>query len=303
MIFTLNDRNPKDKLLIFENFRIDETLPRNVKPVVKPTPPTGLGASADSLVNFTQQNSDGVYTLTASSAATSPSFIISGNTVVSSNGMWSAFNQEPIKPSWFARFKAFCTRQKLALMVKLTETKVQYVFDLVLKNAEAMKIFNERMDAHGKLLENAKKAGQVAMVEKLTKEIELRKYENALIASGITKRVTEKQLLEFTAKCHKGLNLDWVKNFTRPIPEELVEIKAKADEAKLFDNYVVLYYDPENRSAEMTEAEKEKAKDPILFGVMRASRNLYFIGDWKDELCDLTLADIVDKLGTKLDIQ
>jgi hypothetical protein len=158
------------------------------------------------------------------------------------------------------------------------------------------------MDAHVKLIENAKKAGQVAMVEKLNKEIELRKYENALIASGIIKRVTEKQLLDFSDKCQKGLCLDWIKNFTRPIPEEIVELKTKADEACLFDNYVVLYYDPENRSAEMTEAEKERAKDPILFGVMRASRNLYFIGDWKDEQCDLQLSDIVEKLQNKLDI-
>jgi len=52
----------------------------------------------------------------------------------------------------------------------------------------------------------------------------------------------------------------------------------------------------------MTEAEKERAKDPILFGVMRASRNLYFIGDWKDEQCDLQLSDIVEKLQNKLDI-
>jgi hypothetical protein len=39
----------------------------------------------------------------------------------------------------------------------------------------------------------------------------------------------------------------------------------------------------------MTKAEVEKAKDPILFGVVKGTRNLYYIGDWIDEYCDLTL--------------
>jgi hypothetical protein len=30
---------------------------------------------------------------------------------------------------------------------------------------------------------------------------------------------------------------------------------------------------------------------------MRGSRNLYYMGDWVDEQCDLTLAQIVDALG------
>jgi len=49
----------------------------------------------------------------------------------------------------------------------------------------------------------------------------------------------------------------------------------------------------------MTEKEKEKAKDPILFGVMKNSRNLYFIADWEDEYCDLTLSKMLNVLGKK----
>lgn len=41
-------------------------------------------------------------------------------------------------------------------------------------------------------------------------------------------------------------------------------------------------------------------KDPILFGVMEHSRKLYYIGDWKDEYCDLTLEDMFTSLGEKV---
>jgi hypothetical protein len=46
----------------------------------------------------------------------------------------------------------------------------------------------------------------------------------------------------------------------------------------------------------MTKAEVEKAKDPILFGVLKGTRNLYFIGDWIDEYCDLTLDKFLSTL-------
>src|SRR4030042_1990609 len=68
------------------------------------------------------------------------------------------------------------------------------------------------------------------------------------------------------------------------------EIEKKA----LFDGYVVVHTDPNNTSVMKTVEEK---KDPILFGVISESDRFYFIADWKDELCDLTLEKIIDKLG------
>ena len=36
------------------------------------------------------------------------------------------------------------------------------------------------------------------------------------------------------------------------------------------------------------EREKAKRRDPILFGIFKESRKLYYIGDWVDDYCDLT---------------
>ena len=43
--------------------------------------------------------------------------------------------------------------------------------------------------------------------------------------------------------------------------------------------------------------EVEKAKDPILFGVIAGSNKLYYIDDWIDEYCDLRFENIVDIIG------
>jgi len=45
---------------------------------------------------------------------------------------------------------------------------------------------------------------------------------------------------------------------------------------------------------------RERRKDPILFGVINGRRQLYYVGDWTDEFCDLTLDQIVDTLGREV---
>ena len=69
-----------------------------------------------------------------------------------------------------------------------------------------------------------------------------------------------------------------------------MEIKKAADERGWFDNYLVLYFTTKGiESAELTKEEVRQKKDPILFGVIRNSRKLYFVADWTDEYCNLTL--------------
>lgn len=101
--------------------------------------------------------------------------------------------------------------------------------------------------------------------------------------------------------CKKGLRLDYVRNFTRTIPEDITAKKARADELGIFDNYVVLHFDPNSKSWEETEAERLRRlhPDPILFGLMKTRRVLYFVGDWVDDVCNLTLDQLADLLGTQ----
>lgn len=76
-----------------------------------------------------------------------------------------------------------------------------------------------------------------------------------------------------------------------------------ADKLHVFDNYCILHYDPEKKSYQMTVEEREreriKKNDPILFGILRGSRDLYYIADWIDETCDLTLDKFIKTLDEK----
>lgn len=141
--------------------------------------------------------------------------------------------------------------------------------------------------------------GQAALVEKLKDIMSVVRGECYLIEIGLTKYVTEKQIINFyeSVKESKNLKLSWICNFTRNIPVEIYKAKMLADSKNIFDNYVVLHYDPDNTGQSLTKQELEKKKDPILFGVIQNSRKLYYIGDWKDEYCDLSLEDMFNTLG------
>ena len=82
---------------------------------------------------------------------------------------------------------------------------------------------------------------------------------------------------------------------------ELEEKIAKMNELEVFDNYVVLYYDPDGKVYKETAYEEAKRRDPIIFGVIAGSKKLYYVADWIDEYCDLTLDAFVDALGIEKD--
>lgn len=96
-----------------------------------------------------------------------------------------------------------------------------------------------------------------------------------------------------------------LEKYPRVIPQKNAELIKKAK--KHFDNIYILY------TAKKEEVEKEKiAKDPIAFGVVKykgdidsltdsltrnaniESNHMFFITDWVDEYCDLTLDKLVE---------
>ena len=165
---------------------------------------------------------------------------------------------------------------------------------------------------HGllKKLSNAEKTGQEALKEKIFDQMIIDKYESILYASGFTRVITEEQLLKVGEKIKnlkkRNLELTYIKNYVKLIPDEIIEIKLKADLLEIFDNYVVLHYG-DKTSVELTTKEKNRVeeirRDPILFGVINGSRKLYYIGDWIDEDDDLTWKDLEENLkGEELEL-
>ena len=147
----------------------------------------------------------------------------------------------------------------------------------------------------------AESTGQVALKEKLFGQLVINKYESILYANGYDKLITEDVMVKLTKKAPKALSLTYIANYTRTIPIDVIKKKLELDTLEIFDNYVILHYDPNGKSYAQTVEERrkevEKAKDPILFGVIAGSDKLYYIGDWEDEYCNLRLENVVDIVG------
>jgi hypothetical protein len=181
------------------------------------------------------------------------------------------------------------------------EMTVQEFFSGVKDSGEALTVVEGRIEGYQAALRRAHQTGQKALQEALEAGVEAARAETRLMALGVTSIVSEETMVEFVMKSPKGLRMDWVRNFTRHIPDDVLEAKVKCDEEGAFDNYAVLHYDPDKKSYAETqaeiEAERERRKDPILFGLIEGRRQLYFIGEWVDEFCDLSLDQIADVLG------
>lgn len=267
-------------LEIFENFTRDRTLPKFTKeesPVGMYTviSNTGFISSASSGTTIMMGSGNSFSDGTESSGV----FINSGETGVKKK-----------KLGFLAHISGFFKRKE-------KKVNVNKVFLQVFETLEQLKDFKEREDYINKAMEVAKKNGQTALLEKIKSTRETHLFESQLLALGFVKVISEEQLVKFAFDCERGLRLDWVKNFTRNIPAEVTEKKVRADQLKVFDNYVILHYDPENKHNTLTKEEIDKKKDPILFGVCEGTRKLYYVGDWKDEYCDLTFEDLIAKIG------
>lgn len=153
---------------------------------------------------------------------------------------------------------------------------------------------------------NAQKAGQQSLVENLKKRLDSAKSEAQLVAYGLNKYLLEEQVVDFYKKTasDKKLKLTWIKHFVKPIPSKILDVKLELDQKFVFDNYVILHYDPNNDATDLTEVEKIEIKkrkdDPIIFGVIAGSRRLYYVGDWVDTYCDLTLDVVLETLQERV---
>ena len=165
-------------------------------------------------------------------------------------------------------------------------------------NESEIKDYTDQINGFLQQLNNAKEMGQVALMEELKSRVEVMKTESLLKAKKV-KFLTEEQMVKLAQNSEKGIKIDYVKNFGRLIPTEVIKKKKEVDEWNIYDNYVIVHFDPQNKAHKQTEAEKHK--DPILFGIISGSTNLYFVADWIDEYCDLTLEKAIEIINSKND--
>ncbi len=277
-------------LEIFESFLVDEKLPKH----------KAKAERARALVVSGQDDSEGM-SMSPTPFRSSRMRVSVGQDMVVRNPLWR-------EPGWFAWMKQFVWKWIGRRVVDSRPVlTVEEFFKSVKNSAQELAIVAHRAAGYEATIKQAEANGQTALLEQLIGGLEAVRAEAQLVGLGLNKHITEEKLVEFVKKSRepgpkkRALRLDWIHRFTRLIPEGVSQSKRLADERECFDNYVVLHYDPKNTGSSMTVVEKAKelarTRDPILFGVMEGSRKLYFIGDWIDEYCDLTLDKIADTLG------
>ena len=190
---------------------------------------------------------------------------------------------------------------------------MKYFFELSLRDTtKATAILNDQLKKELKLNSNEfgdldsqlnivndyiislEKSGQHNMRSSFIDKKNIISSEIKLRDNGFTQILTEENLIKFVLKSCRGLRLDYLLKFDRIIPESVVDTKNKAEELAVFDNYVIIHYDPD--AAKLLKKEvlsSEEKKDPILFGLIKGSNKLYFIDDWIDEKCDLVYSKII----------
>lgn len=95
-----------------------------------------------------------------------------------------------------------------------------------------------------------------------------------------------------------------LERYEREIPDEIVEVVEKVKDK--FDKLYVIFTDYTGKVERQVKKEK-RAKDPILFGAFINENarivvdRFYYLGDWVDEYCDLTLDKMVNEIRKKKD--
>jgi hypothetical protein len=152
------------------------------------------------------------------------------------------------------------------------------------------------------LLEKFKRTNQITGMKKLMFIINSIEKEAKAVQAGINQYVFKDDILDFinnvSSKVVKIIELE---NYPREIPDDIIE---KYESVKdVFDKFYIVFTDYTGEIERQVEKQR-RDKDPILFGTFHnteektLSEKFYYIGDWVDEYCDLTLEKMVTEMKT-----
>lgn len=151
------------------------------------------------------------------------------------------------------------------------------------------------------LLNKYKKTGQNKAIKKLIFHLKTIEKEREIVSLGIDTFVYRDDIEEFIENIAKDMvKIQDLESYEREIPDDVV---AKLETVReKFDQFYIVFTDYTGR-VEKQVAKSRRDKDPILFGTFQdqTSRTVidrfYFIGDWEDEYCDLTLDKMVNEVA------
>ena len=158
------------------------------------------------------------------------------------------------------------------------------------------------IDSTLKMIQKCKITKQTTMAKELTHQLELAIKELNAANKGfdiyVSRKVIDKYIADVEGKAIKIIELS---EYTREIPDEVMDKIEVASE--LFDQLYIIFTDYTKKESKRV-AKERRDKDPIVFGAFldkeSSNRNdiyvedrLFFIVDWVEEKCDLTLEQLV----------
>lgn len=188
---------------------------------------------------------------------------------------------------------------------KVMEITPSQYFDY-LKDAKKQITTDALKNSYGVFLalaEKYNKLGQKESLKKLSFLADTLIKEEKLIELGITTYVYKDTIEDYiTNVADKTVKIVELSRYMREVPDDLVETVTKTKD--LFDEFYVVFTDYTGKEERKVEKER-RDKDPILFGAFKNLTNVsdrfYFLGDWVDEYCDLTLDKMVEEYTEKMD--
>lgn len=172
------------------------------------------------------------------------------------------------------------------------------------------------------LVEKYKVTGQKKVIRKLKFLTDCVTKEKMIVNIGINKFVYREDIEEYIDNiANDTVKIIELENYPREIPDNIVDIIAETKD--IFDQLYVVFTDYTGEVERQIEKER-RDKDPMLFGTFQKRINIednreeflindrfYYLGDWVDEYCDLTLdkflkvagKDKLHKTRTPLDLK
>ncbi len=160
---------------------------------------------------------------------------------------------------------------------------------------ELVKVYDNCLE----LLNKYKITGQKKGMRKLMFHIKCIEKEREIVKMGINTFIYRDDIEEYIDTVAKDtVKIIELENYEREIPDEIVEVIAATKDK--FDQLYVVFTDYTGKVERQIEKER-RDKDPILFGTFQNQSNrtvidrFYYLGDWEDEYCDLTLDKMVNE--------
>ena len=167
-----------------------------------------------------------------------------------------------------------------------------------------------------KMLYKAATLNQRSLARKLKFIIQCYEREEKVLNAGYNQYLRKEDVLKFldiVSEIDKDvIKIISLEQFPREIPDDISEKIKKLKDNKIFDDYYILFTDYTGKVEKEVEKQRKIERDPVIFGIFLNNKSrfksiddvfdrLYYIADWTDEYCDITLSTILDKLSITTD--